>query len=151
MSSKTVSEAKTAISKVKAGVCLSEEMIRDALDKLRGAVTIVYPMNLPPYDPVRLEFEGNEELAGTQAGTLVLEEDSAQLWWAGKALARDKKLSDYLGRNEKTTIVAKLQRKGQGAPGREPVFSEEEQKKMMAYTYKKQEEFKKLDGQRMAT
>ena len=51
---------------VKAGVCLSEEMIRDALDKLRGAVTIVYPMNLSPYDPVRLEFEGNEELAGTQ-------------------------------------------------------------------------------------
>ncbi len=72
----------------------------------------------------------------------MLEEDSAQLWWAGKALARDKKLSDYLGRNEKTTIVAKLQRKGQGAPGREPVFSEEEQKKMMAYAYKKQEEFK---------
>ncbi len=72
----------------------------------------------------------------------MLEEDSAQLWWAGKALARDKKLSDYLGRNEKTTIVAKLQKKSQGAPGREPVFSEEEQKKMMAYAYKKQEEFK---------
>ncbi len=51
---------------VKAGVCMCEEIIRDALDKLRGAVTIVYPMNLPPYDPVRLEFEGNEELAGTQ-------------------------------------------------------------------------------------
>ena len=77
-----------------------------------------------------------------QAGTLVLEEDTAQLWWAGKMLSRDKKLSDYLGRNEKTTIVAKLQKKGQGAPGREPVFSEEEQKKMMAYAYRKQEEFK---------
>ncbi len=72
----------------------------------------------------------------------MLEEDSAQLWWAGKALAKDKKFSDYLRRNEKTTIVAKLQRKGQGAPGREPVFSEKEQKKIMAYTYKKQEEFK---------
>ncbi len=70
----------------------------------------------------------------------MLEEDSAQLWWAGKALDRDKKLS---GRNEKTTIVAKLQKKGQGAPGREPVFSEEEQKKMMAYAYKKQEELQK--------
>ena len=51
---------------MKAGVCLCDEMIRDALDKLRGAVTIVYPMNLPPYDPVRLEFEGNEDLSGTQ-------------------------------------------------------------------------------------
>ncbi len=72
----------------------------------------------------------------------MLEEDSAQLWWAGKVFARDKKLADYLGRNEKTTIVAKLQKKGQGAPGREPVFSEEEQKRMMAYAYRKQEELK---------
>lgn len=41
-------------------------MISDALDKLRGAVMIVYPMNLPPYDPIRLEFEGQEDLSGTQ-------------------------------------------------------------------------------------
>lgn len=71
-----------------------------------------------------------------------MEEDSAQLWWAGKVFAREKKLSDYLGKNEKTTIVAKLQKKGQGAPAREPVFSEDEQKKMMAYAYRKQEELK---------
>lgn len=51
---------------VKADVCLTEDMVRDALDKLRGAVTIVYPMQLPPYDPIRLEFEGKEELSGTQ-------------------------------------------------------------------------------------
>ena len=50
-------------------MCLCDEMIRDALDKLRGAVTIVYPMNLPPYDPVRLEFEGNEDLSGTQVNS----------------------------------------------------------------------------------
>lgn len=45
---------------------MSEEIIADALDKLRGAVTIVYPMNLPSYDPIRLEFEGKEDLSGTQ-------------------------------------------------------------------------------------
>lgn len=45
---------------------MSEDLIADALDKLRGAVTIVYPMNLPPYDPIRLEFEGKEDLTGTQ-------------------------------------------------------------------------------------
>ena len=55
---------------------------------------------------------------------------------------RGKKLSDYVGRNEKTKIIAKLQKKGQGAPAREPVFSPEEQKQMMAYAYKKQEELK---------
>ena len=32
--------------------------------------------------------------------------------------------------------------KGQGAPGREPVFSEEEKKHMMAYAYRKQDELK---------
>ena len=79
-----------------------------------------------------------------QAGQQVLEEETAQLWWAGKELMRSKKLMDYVGRNEKTKIVAKLQRKGQGAPARESVFSEEEQKKMMAYAYRKQEELKVL-------
>lgn len=39
-------------------------------------------------------------------------------------------------------MVAKLQKKGQGAPAREPVFSEEERKQMMAHAYRKQEEMK---------
>ena len=49
-----------------AGVCMTGDIIKDALDKLHGAVTIVYPMNLPPYDPIRMEFEGQEDLSGTQ-------------------------------------------------------------------------------------
>lgn len=145
---RTVSEAKTAISnkQVAADVCMTEDIIGDALSKLRGAVTIVYPMGLPPYDPIRLEFEGNEDLSGTQASQQVLDVDSTQLWWAGKELVRGKKLADYVGRNEKTKIVAKLQKKGQGAPARERVFSEDEQKQMMAYAYRKQEELKKLEA-----
>jgi len=27
---------------------------------------IVYPMGLPPHDPIRLEFENTEDLSGTQ-------------------------------------------------------------------------------------
>ena len=77
-----------------------------------------------------------------QAGQQVLEEDTSQLWWAGKQLDRSKLLRDYVGRNEKTKIVAKLQKGGQGAPCREPVFSAEEQKAMMALAHKKQEEMK---------
>ena len=73
---------------------------------------------------------------------MVLEEDMAQLWWAGKQLERGKQLKDYVGRNEKTKIVAKLQKKGQGAPAREPVFSAQEQKAMMAMAYRRQEELK---------
>ena len=39
-------------------------------------------------------------------------------------------------------VVAVFEQKGKGAPGREPVISETEQKNMMAYYYKKQEEMK---------
>ena len=53
-----------------------------------------------------------------------------------------KKLLDYVGKNEKTKIIAKLQKKGQGAPARESVFTEDEKKQMMAYAYRKQEELK---------
>lgn len=77
-----------------------------------------------------------------QASLEVLDEETAQLWWAGKEMVRSKKLKDFVGRNEKTKIIAKLQKKGQGAPAREPVFSEQERKEMMAYAYRKQEELK---------
>ena len=42
------------------------EMVKDALDQLRGAVMVVYPMGLPPYDPIRMEFENKEDLSGSQ-------------------------------------------------------------------------------------
>jgi cilia- and flagella-associated protein 298 len=32
------------------------------------------------------------------------------LWWAGKELVGDKCLSDYVGKNEKTKIVVKIQK-----------------------------------------
>ena len=45
---------------------VTQATVKEALDILRGAVTIVYPMGLPPHDNIRLEFENNEDLAGTQ-------------------------------------------------------------------------------------
>lgn len=51
---------------VEANICVTMEMVKDALDQLRGAVMIVYPMGLPPYDPIRMEFENKEDLSGTQ-------------------------------------------------------------------------------------
>jgi hypothetical protein len=42
-------------------------MVQDALDILRGAIMIVYPMNLPPHDVIRHEFENTEDLSGMQA------------------------------------------------------------------------------------
>lgn len=56
-----------------------------------------------------------------QYGAEVLQADGTTLWFAGKQMLPDKKLSEYLGRHEKTKAVVKLQKKGQGAPAREPV------------------------------
>ncbi|XP_036203347.1 cilia- and flagella-associated protein 298 isoform X2 [Myotis myotis] len=144
---KTIEEAKAMISKkqVEAGVCVTMEMVQDALDQLRGAVMIVYPMGLPPYDPIRMEFENKEDLSGTQAALSVIAEPDAQLWWAAKELRRTKTLSDYVGRNEKTKIIVKIQQRGQGAPAREPVISSEEQKQLMLFYHRRQEELKKLE------
>ncbi|PNJ45913.1 C21orf59 isoform 5, partial [Pongo abelii] len=108
-----------------------------------------YPMGLPPYDPIRMEFENKEDLSGTQAGLNVIKESEAQLWWAAKELRRTKKLSDYVGKNEKTKIIAKIQQRGQGAPAREPIISSEEQKQLMLYYHRRQEELK-VAGNRWA-
>ena len=40
-----------------------------------------------------------------------------------KELQFEKLLSDYVGKNDKSKVVAKLQKKGAGAPGREPVVT----------------------------
>lgn len=144
---KTMEEAKALISKkqVQANVCLTMDMVQEALDQLRGAVMIVYPMGLPPHDPIRMEFENQEDLAGTQASLQVIPDEEAQLWWASKELQKEKKLQDYIGKNEKTKIVVKIQKRGQGAPAREPLVGEDEQKKMMMHYYRRQEELKKLE------
>lgn len=47
-------------------MCVTMEMVKEALDQLRGAVMIVYPMGLPPHDPIKMEFEHREDLSGTQ-------------------------------------------------------------------------------------
>ncbi|XP_002155694.1 cilia- and flagella-associated protein 298 [Hydra vulgaris] len=143
---RTRHDAKAQVSKdlVKADKSLTYADVKNALDKMRGAIMIVYPMGLPPYDPIKMELDGNEDLSGTQALKEVLDSDST-LWWAGKELQRGKKLEDFIGKNEKTKVVVKLQKKSQNAPSREPIISEEEQKAMMAYYYRRQEEIKKLE------
>merc|ERR1712054_150047 len=66
------------------------------------------------------------------------------LWMAGKEFMRDQFVKDRVGRNNKTKVVAKLQKSGSGPPAREPAISEDERKAMMAHYFKKQEEMKKL-------
>merc|ERR1719324_360685 len=100
-------------------------------------------MGLPDYDGVRQILEEREVLEGAQS-LEVLDPDHISLWCFSKELQRDKLLSDYVGKNEKTKVVPKLQKKGAGAPQREPIVSEDEQKAMIAFYHKKQAEMDKL-------
>lgn len=127
---------------VQKDVCMSELKVQEAIDILKGACMIVYPMGLPPYDNIQMEFDNEEDLSGTQASKDVIPSNMGSIWFSGKEMLPTKQFSDYLGKNEKSKVIAKIQKKGAGAPGREPVVSEVEQKQMMAYYYKKQEEMK---------
>lgn len=55
---------------VDADVCVTQATVQEALQILRGAVMIVYPMGLPPHDPIRHEFDNTEDLSGTQVNRL---------------------------------------------------------------------------------
>lgn len=145
---RTAEEADAAVSVtlVAQKRCINRDLCQTHIDNLRGAVMIAYPgyHRLPIYDPTRLELEDNEELDGHSELQDVLDAFATNLWWAGKELRTDQTLEQYIGRNEKTKIVAKLAPKTAGAPVREPRIDESTHKAMMAHYYKKQEDEKKL-------
>lgn len=138
-----IEEAKLIVGKQKVtmSVVLTQKDIQNALDILRGATTIVYPMQLPPHDPIRMELTNTEDLSGTHAQIEVIEPVKGQIWFAGRHLMPDKCVSDYFKVNNSKVIV-KLVKHGEGAPGREPVVNEETRKLMMMQAYRRQEELK---------
>lgn len=144
---KAINDAKDMVSKklVDANKPLTVKQVQNAIGILRGAVTIVYPMDLPPHDTIYMEFTNTEDLSGTQASLEVIEPAKMQLWFAGRHMLEDKLLSDYLGKNEKCKGIVKIVKHGEGAPGREPVFNEEARQQMMLQQYRRQEELKRLE------
>ncbi|XP_008204030.1 cilia- and flagella-associated protein 298-A isoform X2 [Nasonia vitripennis] len=144
---KAIENARAMISKklVNEDKLVTQKVVQDALDILRGSVMIVYPMGLPPHDVIRLEFENNEDLSGTHASLEVIELEMAQLWFSGKELLRGNQLKRFVGNNEKTKLIVKLSKRGSGAPSREPVISDEERKQLMLLAHRRQEQMKKLE------
>ena len=71
--------------------------------------------------------------------------EDASVWFAGKELFPEKKLQDYIGKNEKTKIICKLTPAGSGCPVREPLIQQKEYVNMLAYYKKKEKEYKSLD------
>jgi cilia- and flagella-associated protein 298 len=108
----TVNDAKEKISKslVQRDICLTQSKIQEVLDELRGAVTIVYPMGLPPHDPIQMEFNNEEDLEGTSAANEIVPFNNGSLWFSGKEMINGKKLSDFVGKNEKSKVIVKLQK-----------------------------------------
>jgi hypothetical protein len=147
--SRTAEEAEAAVSVnlVAQKRTIDRRLCQEHIDNMRGAVMIAYPAyhRLPAYDPTRQELEDKEELDGASEMQDVLDTETTNLWWAGKELVVDKILEEYVGRNEKTKIVAKLIPKSAGAPVREPRIDQDTHKAMLAHYYKKQEEQKKLE------
>merc|ERR1719453_2508115 len=143
---KTVEDAKalTSENQVTMKRTTTSAALVEAINNIKGATMIAYPMGLPDYDPVRAIVEERADADG--AGSLeCLEPDGASLWCFNKELQRDELLSKYTGKNEKTKVVAKLQKKGAGAPAREPVVSEAEQKAMIAFYHKKEQECQRME------
>ena len=68
--------------------------------------------------------------------------DTVSLWWANKDLQRNSPLSTFVGKNEKTKIVTKLQKKGNGPPVRDSAIDKDTEKALMAHYYKKQQQEK---------
>ncbi|XP_011065112.1 PREDICTED: UPF0769 protein C21orf59 homolog [Acromyrmex echinatior] len=141
---KTIEDARTMTSKklVQQEKLITQKTVQEALDLLRGAVMIVYPMGLPLHDVIRKEFENTEDLTGTQASLEVIDMQLAQLWFSGKELLPGKKMKDFVGNNEKTKVIVKLQKRGSGKPAREPLMSEDERKQLMLHAYRRQEQLK---------
>lgn len=105
--SKAVKDAKELISKnlVLQNKLLNMQSVKEAINILKGATLIVYPMKLPPHDVIRMEFENIEDLTGTQASLEVIDPATAQLWFCGKEMYRDGKLlGEYVGKIEKCKV-----------------------------------------------
>merc|ERR1712146_197916 len=113
-------------------------------NKCLGAVMIAYPAyhRLPWYDPTRMECENKEELDGRSEMQDILDPGDSAIWWAGKELQSDKMLHEYLGKNEKTKVITRLQPKNSGAPVRESRIDKDTHAAMLQHYYKKQEEEK---------
>ena len=122
----------------------SAAALEEAINNVRGAVMIVYPMGLPDYDHVRQILEEREDTSGAESME-ILDAEKASLWAFSKEMQFDKLLSDYCGKNDKSKVIVKLQKMGAGAPSREPVVSEDEQKAMIAFYHKKQAESEKME------
>jgi hypothetical protein len=140
--SDAVSRAESVLDKhveKKEGLTLA--ILKDLFADISGSITKAYISKpLPAYDPI------TEYLFDDFKSEDYLDPNNSTMWFAGKELYGNTKLMDIksVGKNDKSVIIVKLQKRGGGAPARESGITAEMQKNMLSYYYKKQEEEKKL-------
>lgn len=123
-------------------VCLNKEMMMEQLDIIRGLIMMAYPAyhGLGDWEPIKVILENREEFDEKMDLSDDLWADKSTIWICGKELYAGKLFSDYFGKNEKQKFVVKVQKKGSGAPQREPLIDPDTHKKMLGFYHKKQEE-----------
>lgn len=135
---KSIDNASAIISQTVKSIDILE--LEECFELIRGAVMIVFPQGLPSYDLTRQILDDDENIQGSDLNHILTDEHV--LWWASKQLMNGKCLGDYVGFNEKTSIIIKIQKIGLGAPVREAPLDANAQKEMMAYYHRKQEQHK---------
>ena len=104
-------------------------VLAEKLENIRGVVIMAFPQGLPEYDSVRIAIEENSSsnmnstpnpdykglvsaagLEGSAAGVEILDPETAELWIASRCLDRREKFCERYGRNEKTKLIAKMQK-----------------------------------------
>lgn len=104
MLQRTTGEARALVSVAQVGqkVCLSAEELEEALETLRRAVALSFPSEDAAREgPFGAVFEDPESA----------DPDEYVCIWIRKELDPSKKLSDYIGKNEKTKAIIKLYNK----------------------------------------
>lgn len=114
---------------------LTLKMLTDQLDIFRGLVMMAYPgyYGLGDYEPIRIILENKEQFDEKMNLTEDLAYNNTTLWIVSKECQPQKLFSDLFGKNEKQKFVVKLQKKGSGAPVREPVIDEKTHKEMLKF------------------
>lgn len=89
------------------------------------------------YEPIRVILENKEEWDEKMNMSEDLGYESTTLWIVSKECQPQKIFSDLFGKNEKQKFVVKLQKKGQGAPVREPAIDDKTHKEMLKFYHQK--------------
>ncbi|XP_026418246.1 cilia- and flagella-associated protein 298-B-like [Papaver somniferum] len=84
---------------------LSPHVLRDHIQTIEGEVLKSQLMG----------FSDSNQLQKLYSDMELLQEDTTKLWWAGKEFLRSKRLCDYVGKNEKTKILIKLEKPSLGS------------------------------------